>query len=571
MTSNYPRYALWILLGLALWLNYQAWVRDYGLTPSASTALPSRSGTAGPAGSAGGLDATIPSSSTAPAAPVSASTTQAQPAATPSAATEVGAAGESVRVRTDVLDLTISLRGGTLVQADLPSYPRVKGEEQPVRLENHDSPETLYVLDTGLAAPAGQSSPTHQAEFTSPQREYVLESGRDELRVPLMWSDGHGVTVTKEFVLHRGEYQVVVQQSVENHSEAAWAASPYAKILRDDPPQPKRGFFSFNVESYSFRGPAIYDGRKFRKLNLNDADDRHLSLEVRSGWLAALQHHFLTAIIPPRDAPYVYSLGVNGLEYALAAGGPTVTIAPGSTHTFAIALFVGPKLQAQLAKAGPELQRAADYGRLYFISDPLFWLLEHVYFLTHNWGWSIIIVTFLLKLLFYPLSETSGRSMAKMKALGPRIKNIQETYKDDREKSGRAMMELYKREKVNPVTGCLPTIVQIPVFFAFYWALIESVEMRQAPFLGWIHDLSSRDPYFVLPAIMAAAMFAQYKMNPTSPDPVQARMMMFVPLVMSATFAFFPAGLVLYWVTNTLLSIAQQWNINRRIEAAKKS
>jgi YidC/Oxa1 family membrane protein insertase len=571
MTSNYPRYALWCLLGLALWLNYQAWMRDYAMAPSAPLAADTRSATA-PASAAGRLDSAIPGSSTpqaataAPARPVTESA-----AAAPTRATEATLAGGLVHVRTDVLDLVFSLKGGTIVQADLSKYPRVKGEEQSVRLENRDSPETLYLLDTGLSGPATQSRPTHLADFTSPQSEYTLADGQSELRVPFVWTDGHGVTVTKEFVLHRGAYQIGVQQSVQNRSEAPWAASVYAQILRDDPPQPKRGFLNFNVESYSFRGPAIYDGRKFRKLNLGDTDDRRLSIDVKSGWLAGLQHHFLSAIIPPAGTSYLYTLNVNGLEYALAAGGPSVTVAPGDDHVFTLSLFVGPKLQAQLAQAGPELQRAADYGRLYFISDPLFWLLEHVYALLHNWGWSIIVVTFMLKLVFYPLSEASGRSMAKMKALGPRIKNIQEMYKDDREKSGRAMMELYKREKVNPVTGCLPTIVQIPVFFAFYWVLIESVEMRQAPFIGWIHDLSSRDPYFVLPLIMAAAMFTQYKLNPAPADPVQARVMMIMPLAMSVTFAFFPAGLVLYWVTNTLLSIAQQWNINRRIEVARKS
>jgi YidC/Oxa1 family membrane protein insertase len=231
-------------------------------------------------------------------------------------------------------------------------------------------------------------------------------------------------------------------------------------------------------------------------------------------------------------------------------------------------VFIGPKLQGQLKQTSPELARAADYGRLYFLAQPLFWLLSNVHAISGNWGVAIIFVTFLLKLAFYPLSETSGRSMAKMKQLAPRVKNLQEMYKDDSEKRGRAMMELYQREKVNPVAGCLPTIIQIPVFLAFYWVLLESVEMRQAPFAFWIHDLSSRDPFFVLPAIMAVAMFVQYRLNPPSADPVQAKVFMFMPLVMSFMFAFFPAGLVLYWVTNTILSIAQQWNINRRIEAA---
>jgi YidC/Oxa1 family membrane protein insertase len=207
---------------------------------------------------------------------------------------------------------------------------------------------------------------------------------------------------------------------------------------------------------------------------------------------------------------------------------------------------------------------------LTLLAKPLFWLLEQANKLVDNWGWAIVIVTFLLKLVFYPLSEASGKSMARMRVLAPRMKNLQETYKDDREKLGRAMMDLYKREKINPAAGCLPILIQMPVFFAFYWVLLESVEMRQAPFIGWIQDLSARDPFFVLPVIMAGAMFVQYKLNPTPPDPIQAKVFMILPIVMSATFAFFPAGLVLYWVTNTLLSIAQQWNINRRIEAAAK-
>jgi YidC/Oxa1 family membrane protein insertase len=288
---------------------------------------------------------------------------------------------------------------------------------------------------------------------------------------------------------------------------------------------------------------------------------------VRNGWVAALQHHFVSAIVPPRDGTYRFTLNVAGTQYLLAATGPGQTIAPGASGSFSDTLFVGPKLQSQLEATAPELDRVADYGRLWFLARPLFLALAFVHGLTGNWGVAIIAVTFLLKLLFYPLSEASGRSMARMKTLQPRIKNLQETYADDREKLGRAMMELYKREKINPVAGCLPIIIQIPVFIAFYWVLLESVEMRQAPFAFWIHDLSARDPWFILPAIMAVAMFVQYKLNPAPPDPVQAKVFMIMPLAMSVTFAFFPAGLVLYWVTNTVLSIAQQWNINRRIAA----
>jgi len=327
----------------------------------------------------------------------------------------------------------------------------------------------------------------------------------------------------------------------------------------------------FDVQSRAFHGPALWDGAKYRKLNIGDKDDSALKLDVTHGWVAALQHHFVAAIVPPADAAYHYTLGVEGTQYLLTVRGPSRPVEAGATGHFEQNLFVGPKLQAQLESLHPELERVADFGHLYFLAKPLFWLLQHIYNGLHNWGLAIIIVTFLLKLAFYPLSETSGRSMAKMKLLSPRIKNLQETYKDDREKLGRAMMDLYKREKVNPVAGCLPVIIQIPVFLAFYWVLLESVEMRQAPFMGWINDLSSRDPFFILPAIMAAAMFVQYKLNPQVGDPVQQKVMMIMPLAMSVMFAFFPAGLVLYWVTNTLLSIAQQWNINRRIEAAKKT
>ncbi len=447
-------------------------------------------------------------------------------------------------MRTDVLDLDISTLGGTLTRVDLLAYPQVKGEATPVRLENEDDPLTRYELQSGLTDSGGAAYPTHLASFASEQAGYSLD-GRNELRVPLTWSEA-GVSLTKTFVFHRGEYRIDVQYEVHNGGSAPWPARPYAQILRDDPPT-KRSMF--NVESYAFHGPAIYDGTKYRKLDTTDAQDSHLSLEVRDGWLAALQHHFVSAIVPPRGAPWRYTLGA-------------------STVQFGASLYVGPKLQGQLGAPAPELGRVADYGRLWFLSMPLFWVLDKVHAITGNWGAAIILVTFLLKLVFYPLSEASGRSMAKMKTMQPRIKNLQETYKDDREKLGRAMMELYQREKINPVAGCLPIVIQIPVFLAFYWVLLESVEMRQAPFAFWIHDLSSRDPLFILPAIMAAAMFVQYKLNPAPPDPVQAKVFMIMPIAMSATFAFFPAGLVLYWVTNTVLSIAQQWNINRRIEAA---
>ncbi len=573
LTQNL-RVFLWAALALLLYYDYQVWTRDYAPPPgSVAAATAPASGAGAAAAPQSDLGNRIPQAPAAPAA-TAAATPATAGAASNAAGVTAGAAAVSataavVHVHTDVFDLDISTRGGTLERVDLLAYPKVKGEAAPVRLENQDDPASLYELQSGLAGLEGGNYPTHLVTYTSEQTDYTL-GGASELRVPLIWSEG-GVTVTKTFVFRRGQYRIDLDYSVHNGSNAPWPARAYAQILRNDPPT-KRSYF--NVESYAFHGPALYDGTKYRKLDITDAKDSHLALDVHDGWVAALQHHFVSAIVPPRGAAWHFGLGVQGPEYLLTASSPEQTIAPGATGQFEVTLFAGPKLQGQLEATAPELGRVADYGQLWILARPLFVALSWVHRLTGNWGVAIILVTFLLKLLFYPLSEASGRSMAKMKTLQPRIKNLQETYADDREKLGRAMMELYKREKINPVAGCLPIVIQIPVFLAFYWVLLESVEMRQAPFALWIHDLSSRDPLFILPAIMAAAMFVQYKLNPAPPDPVQAKVFMFMPLVMSATFAFFPAGLVLYWVTNTILSIAQQWNINRRIgalAAARKS
>ena len=555
---------LWLGLVLALWLNYETWQRDYAVAPPpAVTTAPAPS-----AKEVAGLAASVPQA-VIPTAGDASPSSAAVPAAVaaPSVTAAPTSATSTIKVVTDVLNVEVSLRGGDLVLADLTQYPLVKGEDTRVRLLN-TNPSQFYLLQTGLTGAPGEAKPTHLADFEATQTEYRLADGADELRVPLVWRDAtSGVTVTKTYVFKRGQYRIDLRYDVENAGENPWRAASYAQILRNDPPV-ERSMFS--VESYAFQGPAFYDGVKYEKLDRKDADDRALSRDIQGGWIAGMQHHFVSAIIPSGSASYRYTIKTDGNQYLLSTTGPSVTVAPGSGATFEETLFVGPKLQAQLEQAGPRLDLVADYGMLTLLAKPLFWLLEQAHQLTSNWGWAIIIITFLLKLIFYPLSESSGKSMAKMRVLGPRMKNLQETYKDDREKLGRAMMDLYKREKINPLAGCLPILIQMPVFFAFYWVLLESVEMRQAPFAFWIQDLSSRDPFFVLPIIMAGAMFVQYKLNPTPPDPIQAKVFMILPFIMSATFAFFPAGLVLYWVTNTLLSIAQQWNINRRIEAEAK-
>jgi YidC/Oxa1 family membrane protein insertase len=545
----------------------QASVPDATMSPAGAAASATQ------ANALGASD--VPTAAPPTAATATADTATAASPAGGAGANGAAAGGGVVRVVTDVLELEIGLVGGELRGASLPLYPVKKGSAAVVRLLNRDGPEGFYVLQSGLAGTAASTAagagadafPTHLATFSSPSPEFRLEDAADELRVPLTWTDGRGVTVTKTFVLRRGQYRIDLEYAVQNASAAPWAAASYAQILRDNIPIEQS---MFSPETYAFKGPAYYDGQKYQKVSLDDADKRPNALPVTGGWIAGMQHYFVTAVVPPVDATTQFTLKVNGQQYLISTLGSTQTIAPGASGSFYETLWVGPKLQAQLEQTGPELDRVADYGMLTILARPLFLLLQWFYDLVGNWGWAIVLATLVLKLLFYPLSEKAGKSMAKMKALAPRMKQMQETYKDDREKLGRAMMELYQKEKINPVAGCLPILIQMPVFLAFYWVLLESVEMRQAPFIGWINDLSSRDPFFVLPAIMAAAMFGQYKLNPAPPDPIQAKVFMIMPFAMSVMFAFFPAGLVLYWVTNTVLSIAQQWNINRRIEAQLK-
>jgi YidC/Oxa1 family membrane protein insertase len=329
----------------------------------------------------------------------------------------------------------------------------------------------------------------------------------------------------------------------------------------------------FDVDTYSFSGPVIYDGEKSEKLKRDDLlDDGPFEFNAQRGWIGSIQHHFVRAAVPPPGVDYHYTVAVNGdVATSSAIRRSLVTIAPGGSETFAASLFVGPKLQAQLEQIDKSLKLTVDYGWLTIISQPLFWLLSFIYKYIANWGVAIILVTFLIKLAFYKLTESSGRSMAKMRNLQPRIKALQDRYKDDRQALSQAMMDLYKREKVNPAAGCLPILIQMPFFLAFYWVLLESVEMRQAPFALWITDLSTRDPYFVLPLIMGAAMLMQQRLNPAPTDPVQAKVMQIMPIMFTVFFAFFPSGLVLYWVTNTVLSIAQQWKINKVVEAEGKA
>ena len=556
-----PRVLLWAGLLALVYLNVTTWLRDYA--PAVRETPAEQPEPAAPAAnSQDGLAAERPTV-----------TDEAPPAAAPAAAGSMNGAIEhagKVRIVTDVLDIDLSLAGGELVRADITQYPQHKDDPRktPVRLFNTDTPATQFLFQSGLTTGgANRNEPNHMATFASAASEYRLAEGAETLEVPLTWSDGVGLRLTKTFVFRRGSYQVGLHYRVENAGGEPVKLASYTQLLRHSAGN-KRSMW--DPETYSFRGPAYYDGKKYEKLDIEDDEDSQLSLSVTNGWIAALQHHFVAAVVPAADQPYQYELRVEGMDFLLRAVGPAHAVPAGGAVDFSETLFVGPKLQEQLEAAGPELRRAADYGALWYLAKPLFWLMSKIYDWVGNWGLTIIIVTFLIKLAFYKLAETSGRSMAKMKTVAPRLKALQERHKDDREGQARAMMELYKREKINPVAGCLPVVVQIPFFLAFYWVLLESVEMRQAPFFGWIQDLSSRDPFFILPILMGGAMFFQYKLNPTPPDPVQAKVFAFMPVVMTFMFMWFPSGLVLYWLTNTVLSIAQQWKINRLVEAEAK-
>lgn len=550
------RLLVWAAFGLMLWFTYQAWMQDYGPQPAARPDVPTAAAPTDEAPPPDDLPDLIDPALDTPQADRGPALDAPQDAT--NEATPVG--GDIIRVRTDVLDVEINTRGGTLQQAHLLKYPVAKNRpNELVQLLGRER-GNLGLIQTGLRSSGDGAEPNHLADFRSTVQNYEL-SGNDELTVSLDWADESGISVTKEYRFARGSYIIPVRQTVINESDTEWRGAEYAQIQRHSAPQ---GRSMFDVDSYSFQGPIIYDGERSSKLDRDDLlSDGPYTVNTAAGWVAMIQHHFLSGIVPAAAGDKRLSVAVRDNVAVASVIGAAQVVPPGQSETFETTLFVGPKLQSQLEDVAPTLKLTVDYGWLTIVSDPLFWLLSKVHSVVGNWGLAIIIVTILIKLVFYKLTETSGRSMAKMREIQPRMKALQERYKDDRQQLSQAMMDLYKREKVNPAAGCLPILIQMPFFLAFYWVLLESVEMRQAPFALWITDLSSRDPYFILPLIMGAAMFLQQKLNPAPADPVQAKVMQIMPIVFTGFFAFFPSGLVLYWVTNTILSIAQQWHINK--------
>ena len=559
------RLFFWGVFAFLAWITYQTWVEQYGPEPVEPVAEQASELVGVPGATAD--DEELPALSDAPVETGSVDALPATPGTTTVEAAQPSA--PVVRVSTDVFEIEISTVGGTLQTATLSRYPVEKDRpDEPVTLLDTQG-GTFGLIESGVRAAGGAAEATHLVTFTAAQSTYDLGSN-DELVVPLTWTDASGVSVEKRYTFRRGSYAVQLEQTVSNGSDAAWRGAEYVRIKRHSA-EVERSMF--NVDSYSFDGPIIYDGEKSQKLKRDDLmEDGRYEFNSQQGWFGSIQHHFLRAVVPTPGVDYKYDVVVNGdVATSSAIRRSLVSVAPGASEAFTTMLFVGPKLQGQLEDIDKSLKLTVDYGWLTIISQPLFWLLSFVHRYVGNWGVAIILVTFLIKLAFYKLTEASGRSMAKMRNLQPRMKALQDRYKDDKPALSQATMELYKREKVNPAAGCLPILIQMPFFLAFYWVLLESVEMRQAPFFLWLTDLSTRDPYFILPLIMGVAMFGQQKLNPAPTDPVQAKVMQIMPIMFTVFFAFFPSGLVLYWVTNTLLSIAQQWKVNKVVEAEAKT
>ena len=545
------RLFLWAAFLALAWLVYTTWTTEFA-PPLVATAPPPAANQ--PAAANDGKESLPPIDEPTGAPP---SPAQAAPTATEAAPRP----GQLVHVQTDVLDAWIDLHGGDLVRVDLPVYPVDKKDPtHVVRLLDYE-PDTRWVFQSGLRGTDNAAEPDHVATFRAPSSSYQLMAGDNALEVTLDWAEDGALKAQKVYTFHRGAY--AIDLDLKASADSQWRGAPYVQMTRLYHAV-KRSYTS--VESYSFSGPVLFDGSEYKKLKFDDLGKNPVTQTEKGGWLAAIQHHFLAAAVPPPDDSVRYTAAARGQDFVLTALGTLRTVDAAMPLDYRLTLFVGPKLQDQLAAAGPKLERAVDYGAtLGWIARPLFWLLSAVERYVGNWGWAIVIVTFLIKLAFYRLTAASGRSMAKMRRVQPRMKAIQERYKDDRQAQSQAMLELYKKEKVNPAAGCVPMLIQMPFFFAFYWVLVESVEMRQAPFMLWINDLSSRDPWYVLPLLMGVAMFFQTRLQPPPPDPMQARVMQIMPIAFTFMFFLFPAGLVLYWLTNTVLGILQQWRINKLV------
>lgn len=547
------RTILWIVFSMSLLILWDNWMRHNGKPSMFSPSVTQQNK---PGVATGSATTPVP---------------QASLAGNPQSPAEVAAAvggtaplkSEIVTITTDVVKAQINTAGGELQYLELLKHKDTVDPTKNLVLFNATAGHT-YLAQSGLI---GGAFPNHKSAFVVQPGARELGAG-NEVKLVLE-SDAGGVKLIKTFTFKRGDYNIDIRHDIANVSGTPVAPSLYLQLVRDgNKPGGESKFYS------TFTGPAVYtNAEKFQKLDFDKIEsgkDEHAT-KADNGWVALIQHYFVSAFVPQDKAPReIFTKKVATNLYAIGSILPLGSIAPGATVSMDAHLYSGPQETQALEKIAPGLDLVKDYGWLTIIAKPIFWLMTQIHKVLGNWGWTIIMLTVLIKLAFFPLSAASYRSMAKMKLVTPKMQSIRERFKSEPQKMNQAMMELYKTEKINPLGGCLPIVVQIPVFISLYWVLLASVEMRNAPWLGWIHDLSAPDPFYILPVVMAVSMFIQTKLNPKPPDPMQAKIMMFMPIAFSVMFFFFPAGLVLYWVVNNILSIAQQWTITKKMDGNKK-
>ena len=475
-----------------------------------------------------------------------------------------------VEVTTDTLQVSIDTRGGDIIHADLMQYLKeMDNPDVPFNILQQSASHT-YVAQSGLVGIHGTDAVSRPV-YSVNQPAFSMGDDEDSLDVTLSFTDQYGAQIDKIYTFTRGSHIIKLTYKVNNQSSQPWSANLFGQLKRDRAPDPTQ---SSGMGMAAYLGSAFsLTDEKYKRIDFDDMDEENLKASTKGGWVAMLQHYFVSAWVPNAEQEHNYSTRVSNGNYIAGFVSPAMTLQPGQQGMTSAQLYVGPKIQEDLEAISEDLDLVVDYGWLWWIAQPLFWLLNTLYGFVGNWGVAIILVTLCVKAFFFYPSAVSYRSMAKMRALAPEIAKLKERHGDDRQKMSQGMMELYKREKANPLSGCFPILIQMPVFIGLYWMLMESVELRHAPFWLWITDLSVLDPYFVLPVLMGVTMFAQQLLNPTPPDPMQAKIMKMLPLIFTFFFLWFPAGLVLYWVVNNILSIAQQYVITKRIErdmAAKK-
>ena len=574
------RTILLVALAVVSYMMVLQWNQDYGQAPE--TAAITQSSSANKQSSASIQVA----SNTAQAAtnddlPIAVNELTQDPTLTNTAVSD-----DLIYVNTDVLQLAIDPNGGDIVELKLSQYPRnAATPDIPLQLFENSN-ERVYVAQSGLV---GSNGPDARASgrplYSVTQQDFTLQDGQDQLNVDLSFQE-NGVNYTKRFTFHRGlslecsareisqrqvicindeAYQINLTYLVDNQSDREWKGNLFAQLKRDGQGDPSS---TTATGTATYLGAALWTADEpYKKLSMSNMDDKNFNQAINGGWVAWLQHYFVTAwVADAEQTNQVTTRKDSKGNYIIGYTSPTMSVAAGQHAQTTATLYAGPKIQSHLKALSPGLELTVDYGFLWFIAQPIFWLLGVIHSILGNWGWSIIALTVLIKLAFFPLSAASYKSMARMRAVAPRMAELKEQHAGDRQKLSQGMMELYKKEKINPLGGCLPILVQMPVFLSLYWVLLESVEIRQAPFMFWLTDLSSKDPFFILPIIMGASMFVQQKLNPTPPYPMQAKVMKLLPIIFTFFFLWFPAGLVLYWVVNNLLSIGQQWYITRKIE-----